>query len=159
MLRVLKSNSLSCYINILYHRLLFGSDFPFVQQQVRQLADVLARSDESSVLCREKSSSPGKQIIDDEEEEFEEPYVSYVRAPLMWPECRREFSPEQWGNMMGGTAEKLYGHFDVWKAVYLHFGGTHYPTLLFMIAYSHKLYIAIDKWLEITSQLLLFHRY
>ena len=43
----------------------------------------------------------------------EEPYVSYVRALSLWPDTRSStgagLSRAQWADLMGGTAERIYG--------------------------------------------------
>lgn len=45
-------------------------------------------------------------------EEKEEPYVSYVRSPTLWPDCHSALSESQWESLLGGTAERLYGPFE-----------------------------------------------
>jgi hypothetical protein len=47
-----------------------------------------------------------------EEKEKEEPYVSYVRAPALWPDCHSALSEGQWCALLGSTAERLYGPFE-----------------------------------------------
>ena len=46
--------------------------------------------------------------------DIEEPYTSYVRAPLQW--CDQSdlltLSEEQWNAIMSGTVERLYGKFE-----------------------------------------------
>ena len=108
--RYLKSTFVERYSS--FRRLLFGSDFPFVQQQARQLPDAVGHSNEPSDFKGGASSTPQKQSSD-EEIEYEEPYVSYVRAPSLWQQCQRDLLPEQWDYIMGRTAENLYGHFEV----------------------------------------------
>lgn len=84
-----------------------------MQQQERQLPDVVGRSSGSSEIGVGMPPTLKRQSSDEETKEYEEPYVSYVRAPSMWQECQRVLLPGQWDDIMGGTAEKLYGHFEV----------------------------------------------
>jgi hypothetical protein len=81
-------------------RLLFGTDFPFVQQQ----PVVCALADQSTTAT--EGIIPGKSA--------EEPYTSYVRALFQWCEQSNLFalSDEQWNAIMSGTAERLYGKFE-----------------------------------------------
>ena len=81
---------------------MFGSDFPFVQQQRPEVKGHSAVKSEG-ITTTAVPSSP----------DIEEPYVSYVRAPSMWPESQRLLTSDQWDMIMGGTAEKLYGLFDI----------------------------------------------
>ena len=43
----------------------------------------------------------------------EEPYTSYIRAPLQWCDQSNllDLSDEQWNSIMSGTAERIYGNF------------------------------------------------
>ena len=65
---------------------MFGSDFPFVQQQ-------------QGAADRSGQGGQGKDA----------PYVSYVEAPSLWPESGRALTERQWASIMGGTADRLYG--------------------------------------------------
>ena len=82
---------------------MFGSDFPFVQQQRPEVKEHSVVESESLTT----TAVPSSPVIE------EEPYVSYVRAPSMWPESQRLLTSDQWDMIMSGTAEKLYGTFDL----------------------------------------------
>jgi hypothetical protein len=91
-----------------------------VQQQVPQIKGSTATATASATATIDRQRLAGGALIADskggkEEEremEKEEPYVSYVRAPALWPDCHSALSEGQWDALLGGTAERLYGSFE-----------------------------------------------
>ena len=100
--------------------MLFGTDFPFVQQQVAQIKGAGTTATATAITDRQQEAGNAqteedKEGLEDEKEkelEKEEPYVSYVRAPTLWPDCHSALSRGQWEALLGGTAERLYGPFE-----------------------------------------------
>lgn len=68
------------------NRLLFGTDFPYVQQQLQQ-----TDTDDASTN--------------------KESYVRYVEAMQSWPQCQARLAPAQWDELFSLTAESLFGTF------------------------------------------------
>jgi predicted TIM-barrel fold metal-dependent hydrolase len=73
-------------------RLLFGSDFPFVQQQK---------------LPTECTNGEGE-----DSEGVMEPYEKYATIFQYWPLCQAALTPNQWKQIMSETTENLYGKFQ-----------------------------------------------
>jgi predicted TIM-barrel fold metal-dependent hydrolase len=70
------------------NRLLFGTDFPYVQQQQVQQQD--------------KDAAPA----------IKESYVRYVAEAMQsWPQCRARLTATQWDELFCLTAESLFGAF------------------------------------------------
>ena len=98
--------------------MLFGTDFPFVQQQVAQIKGAGTTATATAITDRQQEAGSAQTeedkegLEDEKEKEKEEPYVSYVRAPTLWPDCHSALSRGQWEALLGGTAERLYGPFE-----------------------------------------------
>ncbi len=73
------------------NRLLFGTDFPYVQQQVQRDPQL------------DKDAAPAAK----------ENYVRYVADAMQsWPQCRARLTNTQWNELFCLTAESLFGAFS-----------------------------------------------
>lgn len=83
-------------------RLLFGSDFPFVQQQ----KDNLFLQKDLENQMKESENNEISTVSD------EEPYQCYANIFRYWPMCQETLTSMQWSQLMSETSEKLYGKFS-----------------------------------------------